>query len=54
MKKSNDISTIYTKELNKKCGRKGYYMFKKEKVTVIPPNKYGMMILSRKRRGINK
>ena len=27
----NDISTMYTKDENKKNGRKGYYMWKKEK-----------------------
>ena len=47
---SKDISTVYTKELNKACGRKGYFRFKEEKETVIAPKKYGMFIQGRKRR----
>lgn len=47
---SKDISTIYTRKLNKACGRKGYYRFKEEKETVISPKKYGMFIQERKKR----
>lgn len=41
---NNDISTIYTKYRNKSCGRKGYFMFKREKETIISPREYGMFI----------
>ena len=34
---SNDISTMYTKNENRKTGRKGYYMWKREKETCIKP-----------------
>lgn len=44
---SKDISTFYTKEKNIKCGRKGYYRYKREKEDVISPRDYGMFILSR-------
>lgn len=46
---SKDISTEYTKEKNKKCGRKGYCDFKTRKITDIPPKDYGMF-LQRKRK----
>lgn len=50
MKKTGkDISTIYTKEQNKFCGRKGYFMFKIEKETNISPKQYGMFIQERKK-----
>ena len=45
---SNDISTCYTKERNIKCGRKGYYFYKREKEDVINPRDYGMFLLTRK------
>lgn len=45
---SKDISTEYTKELNKECGRKGYFSWKTEKITTISPKNYGMF-LQRKR-----
>lgn len=41
---SKDISTLYTRERNLKCGRKGYCGFKCEKDTVISPRDYGMFI----------
>lgn len=47
---SNDISTPYTKYCNETEGRKGYYAFKDEKETVIPPKQYGMFLADRKRR----
>ena len=43
-----DISTCYTKEQNKKCGRYGYCMALREKETVISPKNYGMFLLSKK------
>ncbi len=45
---SKDISTQYTKERNKECGRKGYCGFKREKETVISPRDYGMFLQKRK------
>ena len=47
---SNDISTQYTKERNKKCGRNGYYAAHKEKVNIISPLEYGMFIEGKKRK----
>lgn len=47
---SNDISTQYTKERNKKCGRNGYYAAHREKVNVISPSEYGMFIEGKKRK----
>lgn len=47
---SKDISTPFTKEKNKKCGRTCYYNWKREKETEISPRDYGMFLLSRKRR----
>lgn len=47
---SKDISTMYTKELNLNCGRKGYYAYKREKVDVISPRNYGMFLSTLKRR----
>ena len=48
-----DISTLYTRELNRSCGRKGYCLFDKEKVTVISPQKYGEFCKGEKRNGSN-
>ena len=42
---SNDISSMYTKDQNKKAGRRGYLSWKHEKVTIIPPAAYGDYIL---------
>ncbi len=39
-----DISTLYTREKNIKCGRKGYYAYKREKEYVISPKDYGMFL----------
>ena len=41
---SKDISTLYTREQNKKNGRKGYCMAKTEKITDISPKDYGMFL----------
>jgi len=47
---SLDISTQYTKEQNKKCGRNGYVMAKREKETVIPISDYGMFLINNRKR----
>ena len=41
---SKDISTMYTKDLNKTKGRNGYFMVHREKVNVISPSRYGMFL----------
>lgn len=46
---SKDISTQYTKTRNKEQGRRGYFMWKREKDTNISPKDYGMF-LQRKRK----
>lgn len=46
-----DISTQYTKEQNKKCGRNGYCMAHREKCTVISPRDYGMFIQEKRKKG---
>jgi hypothetical protein len=51
---SNDISSMYTKDQNKKAGRRGYLSWKHEKVTIIPPAAYGDYILQDRRRGKKK
>ena len=45
---SKDISTLYTKEQNKKNGRKGYAVYKNEKITDISPKNYGMFLQGRR------
>ena len=45
-----DISTLYTKEKNMKCGRKGYCAYKREKEKVISPKDYGMFLSKRRNR----
>lgn len=47
---SKDISTQYTKERNKKCGRNGYVMAHREKETNICPSEYGMFLENRKKK----
>lgn len=47
---SKDISTEYTKTMNKENGRKGYGMWKQEKVTAIQPKNYGMFLHKKKRK----
>lgn len=44
---SKDITTQFTKQRNKECGRKGYGFWEREKVTVIPPKQYGSFIKKR-------
>lgn len=51
---SNDISTMYTKDENKKAGRRGYVGWQSEKETSIRPSDYGEYILQRKKRGKKK
>lgn len=51
---SNDISTMYTKDKNKKTGRRGYYRWQNEKETVITPSAYGDYILQNRKRGKEK
>jgi hypothetical protein len=51
---SNDISTMYTKELNKQSGRKGWIGWKSEKETSIEPDKYGEYILRHRKIGNGK
>ena len=50
---SKDISTCYTRERNIKCGRKGYYAYKREKEDVINPRDYGMFLSTMGRRKQN-
>ena len=45
---SKDISTCYTKVQNKKCGRLGYYLALREKVTIISPKDYGIFLQNKK------
>lgn len=42
--KGHDISTMYTKHKNKRCGRNGYCNAKTEKENTISPRDYGMFI----------
>lgn len=51
---SNDISTMYTKDQNKKSGRRGYVGWQVEKETVISPAAYGDYILQKRTRGKKK
>ena len=48
---SYDIFTMYTKDRNKKAGRRGYSLWKHEKYTAITPADYGDYILQRRKRG---
>ena len=41
MSKGKDISTMFTKEENKKNGRLGYGLATREKDTIISPSQYG-------------
>lgn len=50
MKKGKDISTVFTKEENKKNGRLGYYNATREKNTIISPAQYGMFLQKRGRK----
>ena len=44
MSKKIDISTPYTKNENKKNGRKGYLFWKREKDMAISPKDFGMFL----------
>lgn len=46
-----DISTMYTKDRNMKTGRKGYSLWKDEKLDVISPASYGDFIIQHRKRG---
>lgn len=46
----NDISTMFTKDQNKKAGRKGFFDWKSIKITAIGPAAYGDYIIQSKRR----
>ena len=50
MSKGKDISTMFTKEENKKNGRLGYGLATKEKEDVIGPAQYGAFLQKRGRR----
>lgn len=50
MSKGKDISTMYTKEENKKNGRLGYYNATREKKDIISPAQYGAFLQKRGRR----
>lgn len=45
-----DISTMYTKDKNKKSGRRGYGNWKGEKENSISPASYGDYILHHNRK----
>ena len=47
---SKDISTQYTKTKNKEEGRRGYGMWKHEKITIISPKYYGMFLQKKRRK----
>ena len=47
---SKDISTQFTKEKNKKCGRNGYCAAHREKITDISPSEYGIFLARRIRK----
>ena len=47
---SNDISTQYTKEQNKICGRFRYYNATHEKIVNISPKNYGIFVVNKKKR----
>lgn len=46
-----DISTMWTRESNKKNGRRGYLGWKDERDTIISPKNYGGYILEHHRKG---
>lgn len=45
---SKDISTMFTKNQNKKNGRNGYCFAHREKVTVISPKEYGSFLKTKR------
>ena len=50
MSKGKDISTMFTKEENKKNGRLGYCRATREKKAVINPAQYGAFLQKRGKR----
>lgn len=50
MSKGKDISTMFTREENKKNGRLGYGLATKEKEDVIGPAQYGAFLQKRGRK----
>lgn len=50
MSKGKDISTMFTKEENKKNGRLGYGMATREKEDAIIPSQYGAFLQKRGKR----
>lgn len=48
-----DISTQYTRYLNKQCGRKGYYMFKKENAKMGPKEYGGFVNIKKSRKNLS-
>lgn len=50
MNKGKDISTMFTKEENKKNGIAGYYQADRRKIDVISPAQYGAFLQKRGRR----
>ena len=50
MSKSKDISTMFTREENKKNGRLGYGQTNREKKDIISPAQYGAFLQKRGRR----
>ena len=47
MSKGKDISTMFTKEENKKNGRLGYCLDTREKEDIISPAQYGAFLQKR-------
>ena len=45
--KGKDISTMFTKEENRKNGRLGYCQATREKDTIISPSRYGAFLQKR-------
>lgn len=50
MSKVKDISTMFTKEENKKNGRAGYYQADSRKIDIISPAEYGAFLQKRGKR----
>jgi predicted transcriptional regulator len=50
MSKGKDISTMFTREENKKNGRLGYGLATREKDTIISPARYGAFLQKRGKR----
>lgn len=50
MSKGKDISTMFTREENKKNGIVGYYQANRRKIDVISPTQYGAFLQKRGKR----